>query len=57
MASRADVVMIKGWLKFGNGKVGAPFPSALVVWGDPGLAERIAAALPGVWLILARIAA
>ena len=54
VAGRADVVMIKGRLKFGNGKMFAPFPSAIVVWGDPRLAEKIAAARPGCWLIPAQ---
>lgn len=60
VADRAAVIMIKGRLKFGvQHKRGysAPFPSALVVWGDPGLAERIASKLPGSWLIPSKIAA
>ena len=51
VASRADVVMLRGRLKFGGGQYSAPFPSALIVWGDARLAERIARALPGSWLI------
>ena len=54
VAGRADVVMIKGRLKFGNGKMSAPFPSALSIWNDPALAQKIAAALPGAWLIPAQ---
>ncbi len=50
----ARVIMIKGRLKFGNGQGSAPFPSALIVWGDPDLAKRIAAAIPGCWLIPAQ---
>ena len=54
IAGRADVVMIKGRLKFGNGKGSAPFPSALVIWNGAALAQKIAAALPGAWLIPAQ---
>ncbi len=51
LAGQADVIMLKGRLKFGGGQHSAPFPSAIVVWGDPRLAERIAAAIAGSWLI------
>lgn len=57
VAGRADVIMLKGRLRFGNGKGSAPFPSALVVWNDPALAQKIAAALPGAWLIPIKTAA
>jgi len=51
VAGRADVIMLKGRLRFGNGKGSAPFSSALVVWNDPPLAKQIATALPGAWHI------
>ena len=54
VAGQAAVVMLRGRLKFGGGTSSAPFPSALVVWGDSQLAERIAEALPGSWLIPAQ---
>ena len=54
VAGRADVVALRGRLKFGGGAHAAPFPSAIIIWGDSGLAERIAAALPGSWLIPAQ---
>lgn len=57
VAGRADVIALRGRLKFGGGQHSAPFPSAIVIWGDPGLAERVAAAIPGSWLIPAKIAA
>ena len=54
VAGRASVVMLRGRLKFGGGAHAAPFPSAIIVWSDAQLAERIAAALPGSWLIPAQ---
>ncbi len=57
VAGRADIVMLRGRLKFGNGKGSAPFPSALVVWNAQQLAARIAAAIPGAWHIPTKTAA
>jgi phage N-6-adenine-methyltransferase len=54
VAGQADVIMLKGRLKFGGGAHAAPFPSAIIIWGDAQLAERIAAALSGSWLIPAQ---
>ncbi len=54
VAGQAAVIMLKGRLKFGDGQGSAPFPSAIVVWGDSILAERIASALLGSWLIPAQ---
>ena len=54
VAEQAEVIMRKGRLRFGGGAHAAPFPSAIAVWGDPALAERIAAALPGAWHIPAQ---
>ena len=51
VAGQADVIALKGRLRFGNGKGSAPFPSALVIWNDPLLAKQIATALPGAWHI------
>ena len=51
VAGQADVIMLKGRLRFGGGQHSAPFPSALIVWGDTQLADRIARALPGSWHI------
>ena len=59
VAGQADVIMLKGRLKFGNGKGSAPFPSALVIWNNSSssLAQKIAAALPGAWHIPVKTAA
>ena len=57
VAGRADIIMLKGRLKFGNGKGSAPFPSALIVWGGQELAARIAATIPGAWHIPTKTAA
>jgi phage N-6-adenine-methyltransferase len=51
VAGRADVVALKGRLRFGGGAGSAPFPSAIAVWGSPDLAKRIAATIGGAWLI------
>jgi site-specific DNA-methyltransferase (adenine-specific) len=39
VAGRADIIMLRGRLRFGGGAHSAPFPSALVVWGDSQLAD------------------
>ena len=57
VAGQASIIMLKGRLKFGNGKGSAPFPSALIVWGDQELAARIAATIPGAWHIPTKTAA
>jgi phage N-6-adenine-methyltransferase len=54
VAGQAAVIMLKGRLRFGAGAGSAPFPSAIVVWGDSQLAERIATAITGSWLILSQ---
>ena len=54
VAHQSSIVMLKGRLRFGGGAHAAPFPSAIIVWGDPQLAERIAEALTGSWLIPAQ---
>lgn len=51
VAGQADVFMLRGRLKFGDGKDAAPFPS-LVIWNaDQGLLARLSSALPDAWLI------
>lgn len=57
VAGRADIIMIKGRLRFSNRKISAPFPSALIVWNGTALAQKIATALPGAWLIARKTAA
>ncbi len=54
VAGQADIIMLRGRLRFGGGTHSAPFPSALVVWNDSQLAERIANVIPGAWLIPAK---
>jgi len=50
IAGRADIFMLRGRLKFGDGDNSAPFPSCVVVWGGCAeTIERIAAALPDAW--------
>lgn len=50
VASRATVYFLKGRLKFGAGEQSAPFPSALVIWGDIGpKISRLDEALPDAW--------
>lgn len=52
VAGKADIFMLRGRLKFGDSDTGAPFPSALVVWGaGPDVVTRIAAAVPDAWHI------
>jgi len=50
IAGTADVFMLRGRLRFGDGTTPAPFPSAVVVWGgslaDAGM---LGLALPGCW--------
>lgn len=50
VADKANVIMIKGRLRFGDSQNSAPFPSALLVWGNSILAERILAAISGGWM-------
>lgn len=46
----ADVFLLKGRLRFGDGKAPAPFPSAIVVWSaTDDLIERLTLALPAAW--------
>ena len=50
VAGHAVVYFLRGRLRFGDGDQGAPFPSALAVWGAG--AETLAAlqaALPSAW--------
>jgi phage N-6-adenine-methyltransferase len=51
---RADIFMLRGRLRFGDGEQTATFPSAVVVWGaDANLVRRIADVLPRAWHITA----
>jgi transcriptional regulator with XRE-family HTH domain len=50
IAGKADVWMLKGRLKFGDGSTPSPFPSAIAVWnGDDELRNRLSEALPDAW--------
>jgi hypothetical protein len=50
MAGTADVFMLRGRLRFGNGEQSAPFPSAVVTWGaEQVLLARLASTLPDAW--------
>lgn len=52
VAGAADIFMLRGRLKFGDGENSAPFPSCVVVWGaDIDLISRISKALPDAWHI------
>jgi phage N-6-adenine-methyltransferase len=46
IAHKADIWLLKGRLRFGDGSNSAPFPSAIIVWnGTPELIARLCAAL------------
>jgi transcriptional regulator with XRE-family HTH domain len=50
IAKHADVFMIRGRLKFGDGENSAPFPSCVVVWGaGTDLINRLSVALSNAW--------
>jgi transcriptional regulator with XRE-family HTH domain len=52
VANFADIFMIRGRLKFGDGANSAPFPSCIVVWGgDAALISRLSDCLPKAWHI------
>jgi transcriptional regulator with XRE-family HTH domain len=52
VANHADIFMIRGRLKFGDGANSAPFPSCIVVWGaDARLIAGLSLALPNAWHI------
>lgn len=52
VVGRADVLVLRGRLFFGDGAWGAPFGSALVVWGGkPETLAGLRAALPRAWFI------
>ena len=51
----ADVFMLRGRLKFGDGAMPAPFPSAVVVWGaNATQVAQLGPALPEAWYVPAR---
>jgi phage N-6-adenine-methyltransferase len=50
VADTADVFMLRGRLRFGDGEQSAPFPSAVVTWGaEQVLLARLASTLPDAW--------
>ena len=50
IAGAADVFMLRGRLRFGDGAMPAPFPSAIVVWGASATqVAQLGVALPGAW--------
>ena len=50
VAGAADVFMLRGRLRFGDGAMPAPFPSAVVLWGASAeQAAQVGAALPEAW--------
>jgi hypothetical protein len=50
VAGKAVVYFLRGRLRFGDGEQGAPFPSALTVWGaSPGTVAALDVALVGAW--------
>src|SRR5450755_2742809 len=50
VADKADIWMLKGRLRFGDGAAPSPFPSTIVVWGGTSeLVARLSAALPDAW--------
>lgn len=52
IVGRADVLMLRGRLAFGNSTQAAPFPSAVILWGGSG--ETLAGlreVLPGAWFV------
>lgn len=56
IVGHADVWLLRGRVKFGDGSQGAPFPSALLLWGGNSLlARRITNAFPDAhWLMRTR---
>lgn len=53
VAGCADVMMLKGRLKFSGSVTAAPFPSALVVWAaDADLRRGLRDALPDAWHVM-----
>lgn len=52
VAGRADVLMLRGRVAFGDGAQAAPFPSAVILWGGrPETLAGLREALPGSWFI------
>ena len=50
VANAADVVLLKGRLRFGGGGSAAPFPSALIAWAaDETLRDGLRQAFPEAW--------
>ena len=52
VAGSAHVLLLRGRLKFGDGRAAAPFPSALALWGATReQAAAVAAAFPRAWFL------
>jgi phage N-6-adenine-methyltransferase len=52
VANQADILLLRGRLKFGDGAAPAPFPSAIVFWNCPAdVAADLPALFAGAWLI------
>ena len=52
VANHADIFMLRGRLKFGDGASPAPFPSCIILWGASiDLISRISHALTDAWHI------
>jgi hypothetical protein len=50
VAGKADIWMLKGRLRFGDGSCPSPFPSAIILWGGTSeLVARLSSALPDAW--------
>ena len=55
VAGAADVFMLRGRLRFGDGAMPAPFPSAVVVWGASAKqASQVGTVLPEAWHVPAK---
>jgi transcriptional regulator with XRE-family HTH domain len=47
IAGHADILLLRGRIRFGDGSTPAPFPSAIVVWGgSPEVLRRVTAEFP-----------
>ena len=50
VVGHADIILLRGRIRFQGAENSAPFPSAIAVWGAaPALAGRIATGFPGAW--------
>ena len=52
IAGRADIWMLRGRLRFGDGQTPSPFPSAIILWnGDTELRNRLTGVLTDAWYV------